>query len=93
MVDFPSLSYSAIILRFREYSLIQQAAIAAVFVLLIYIPYSYFLLRLSFIESIAMAIYSAVLFMAIYYLTSWFILKKTRKLAVQSHGPKKGLRK
>ena len=93
MVNFPRLSYSAIILRFREYSLIQQAAIAAVFVLLIYIPYSYFLLRLSFIESIAMAVYSAVLFMAIYYLASWFIQKKTKKLAVQSHGPKKGLRK
>lgn len=93
MVNFPSLSYSAIILRFREYSLIQQAAIAAAFVLLIYIPYSYFLLRLSFTESIVMAAYSAVLFMAIYYLTSWFILKKTKKLAVQPHGPKKGLRK
>jgi Zn-dependent protease with chaperone function len=80
-------------MRFREYSLIQQAAIAAAFVLLIYIPYSYFLLRLSFTESIVMAAYSAVLFMAIYYLTSWFILKKTKKLAVQYHGPKKGLRK
>jgi len=93
LVDFPSLSYSAIILRFREYSLIHQAAIAAVFVLLIYIPYSYFLLRLNFTESIVMAVYSAVLFMAIYYLTSWFILKRTKKLAVQAHGPKKGLRK
>jgi len=93
LVDFPSLSYSAIILRFREYSLIQQAAIAAAFVLLIYIPYSYFLLRLNFTESIVMAVYSAVLFMAIYYLTSWFVLKKTRKLAAQSHGPRKGLRK
>ncbi len=93
MVDFPSLSYSAIILRFREYSLIQQAAIAAAFVALIYIPYSYFLLRLNFTESIVMAVYSAVLFMAVYYLTSSFILRRTKKLAIQPHGPKKGLRK
>ncbi|HON35976.1 MAG TPA: hypothetical protein PLY52_06695 [Methanothrix sp.] len=93
MVDFPGLSYSEIILRFRQYNLLWQSVIAAVFVLLIYIPYSYFLLRLSFIESIAMALYSAVLFMAVYYLTSTFILKRTRKAAIQSHGPKKGLRK
>ena len=38
MVNFPSLSYSVIIQRFRQYSLIQQSAIAAFFMLLIYIP-------------------------------------------------------
>ncbi len=93
MVNFPSLSYSVIIQRFRQYSLIQQSAIAAFFMLLIYIPYSHFLLNLNFKESIVMAVYSAVLFMAIYYLTSSYFLKKAKKMAVQSSGPKKGLRK
>jgi hypothetical protein len=70
----------------------QQAAIAGMIVLLIYIPYSYFLLRLNIVESISMAIYSAILFIAVYYVTSSIIMKKSRQLAKQSVGPKKGLR-
>ncbi len=91
MVNFPN--YAELILRFRQYTLMQQAAIAGVMVLLIYVPYSYFLLKLNIVESISMAIYSAILFIVVYYLTSSIITKKSQQLAKQSVGPKKGLRK
>jgi len=92
LVNFANLNYANLILRFRQYSLMQQSVIAASVVLLIYIPYSYFLLNLSVVESVAMSIYSAILFIVVYYITSSFITKKTRKMAAQSAGPKKGLR-
>lgn len=91
MVNFPS--YAELITRFRQYTLMQQAAIAGILVLLIYIPYSYFLLHLSIVESIGMAIYSAILFIAVYYITSSIIMRKSQQLAKQSVGPRKGLRK
>lgn len=90
-MNFPN--YAELILRFRQYTLMQQAAIAGVMVLLIYIPYSYFLLNLNIVESISMAIYSAILFIVVYYITSSIITKKSQQLAKQSVGPKKGLRK
>jgi uncharacterized membrane protein (DUF485 family) len=90
-VNFPN--YAELILRFRQYTLMQQAAIAGVMVLLIYVPYSYFLLNLNIVESISMAIYSAILFIVMYYITSSIITKKSQQLAKQSVGPKKGLRK
>jgi len=90
-VNLPS--YAELIMRFRQYTLMQQAAIAGVMVLLIYIPYSYFLLHLSIVESIGMAIYSAILFIVVYYITSSIIMKKSRQMARQSVGPRKGLRK
>jgi uncharacterized membrane protein YGL010W len=93
LVNFANLSYANLILRFRQYTLVQQAAIAGLIILLIYIPYSYFLLRLSIEESIIMAIYSALLFIVVYYITSAIITRKTKKLIKQSVGPKKGLRK
>jgi len=70
----------------------QQAAIAGIMVLLIYIPYSYFLLKLNIVESISMAVYSAILFIVVYYLTSSIITRKSKQLEKQSVGPKKGLR-
>ena len=91
MVKFPN--YAELILRFRQYTLMQQAAIAGIMVLLIYVPYSYFLLKLNIVESISMAIYSAILFIVVYYITSSIITKKSQQLAKQSVGPKKGLRK
>jgi hypothetical protein len=91
LVNLPS--YAELIMRFRQYTLMQQAAIAGVMVLLIYIPYSYFLLHLSIVESIGMAIYSAILFIVVYYITSSIIMKKSRQMARQSVGPRKGLRK
>jgi hypothetical protein len=91
VVNFPN--YAELILRFRQYTLMQQAAIAGIMVLLIYIPYSYFLLKLNIVESISMAIYSAILFIVVYYITSSIITKKSQQLAKQSVGPKKGLRK
>jgi hypothetical protein len=91
LVNFPN--YTELILRFRQYTLMQQAAIAGVMVLLIYIPYSYFLLNLNIVESISMAIYSAILFIVVYYITSSIITKKSQQMAKQSVGPKKGLRK
>jgi len=92
LVNFSGLSYAELVLRFRQYTLMQQAAIAGMIVLLVYIPYSYFLLRLNIVESISMALYSAVLFIVVYYLTSVIITRKTKKMASQSLGPKKGLR-
>jgi glucan phosphoethanolaminetransferase (alkaline phosphatase superfamily) len=90
-VSFNS-SYSDIIMRFRQYTLMQQSLIAGAIVLLIYVPYSYFLLKLNVMQSISMALYSAILFIVVYYITSSIILRKTKKTATQSMGPKKGLR-
>jgi predicted TIM-barrel enzyme len=92
LVNFPDISYAELVIRFRQYTLMQQAAIAGVIVLLVYIPYSYFLLRLSVVESIGMALYSSILFIVVYYFTSLIITRKTKKMASQSLGPKKGLR-
>ena len=92
MVNFPNLKYADLILRFRQCTLMQQAAIAGTIVLLVYIPYSYFLLNLNIVESISMAIYSAIMFIVVYYIASSFINKKSKQLAKQSVGPKKGLR-
>jgi hypothetical protein len=89
VVNFPNLKYAELILRFRQYTLMQQAIIAGIMVLLIYIPYSYFLLNLNIVESISMAIYSAILFIVVYYITSSIITKKSKQLAKQSVGPKK----
>jgi hypothetical protein len=91
-VNFPNLKYADIILRFRQYTLMQQAVIAGIMVLLVYIPYSYFLLNLNVVESISMAIYSAILFIVVYYITSSIITKKSKQMAKQSVGPKKGRR-
>jgi hypothetical protein len=92
VVNFPNLKYADIILRFRQYTLMQQAVIAGIMVLLVYIPYSYFLLNLNVVESISMAIYSAILFIVVYYITSSIITKKSKQMAKQSVGPKKGRR-
>lgn len=92
MVNFADLNYTNLILRFRQYTLMQQAAIAGLFVLLIYIPYSHFLLNLNITESIVMAVYSAILFIVVYYVTSAIITRKSKKFVKQSVGPKKGLR-
>jgi hypothetical protein len=92
VVNIANLSYADLILRFRQYTLMQQAAIAGLIVLVIYVPYSYFLLKLNIVESISMAIYSAILFIVVYYITSSIMTKKSKQLAKQSVGPKKGLR-
>jgi hypothetical protein len=92
VVNFPNLKYADLILRFRQYTLMQQAVIAGIMVLLVYIPYSYFLLNLNIVESISMAIYSAILFIVVYYITSSIMTKKSKQLAKQSVGPKKGQR-
>jgi hypothetical protein len=39
-----------------------------------------------------MALYSSILFIVVYYFTSLIITRKTKKMASQSLGPKKGLR-
>ena len=92
MVNFSNLSYANLVSRFRQYTLMQQAAVAGLMVLLVYIPYSYFLLHLNIVESVSMAIYSAILFIVVYYISSSIIAKKSKQLAKQSVGPKKGLR-
>ena len=86
------VSYAELILRFRQYTLMQQAVIAGLIVLVVYIPYSYFLLNLSIADSIFMAVYSAFLFIVVYYITTAIITRKSKKFAKQSVGPKKGLR-
>ncbi len=91
MVDF-ARKYAELMMRFRQYTLMQQAAIAGVLVLLVSIPYSYFLLKMNIVASISMAAYSAVLFVVVYYLTSKFITRKSQQIARQSSGPKKGMR-
>jgi len=72
---------------------VHQAAVAGLLFLVVYVPYAYFLLRLNLAESIIMGVTSSILFMVVYYFTSYIIMKKSKKLANQSLGPKKGLRK
>ena len=57
MVNLEKLNYADLLIRFRQMEPVQQAAIAGLVVLVVYIPYSYFLLRLSLTESIIMAVY------------------------------------
>lgn len=92
MVNLEKFNYADLLIRYRQLAPMQQAAIAGLFFLVVYVPYSYFLLRLSLPESIIMAVTSAVLFMVVYYFTSYLIMKKSKRLANQSLGPKKGLR-
>ena len=86
------INYVNILIRFRQMKPVHQAAVAGLFFLVVYVPYSYFLLRLSLGESIIMAVTSSILFMVVYYFTSYIIMRKSKKLANQSLGPKKGLR-
>jgi len=92
MVSLEGLSYADLLLRFRQFSPMQQAAIAGLIFFVIYIPYSYFLLRLNLIESVSMSVYSSVIFMVVYYFTSVIINRKSMQATSQSKGPKKGLR-
>jgi hypothetical protein len=91
-VNLEKLNYADLLIRFRQMEPVHQAAVAGLFFLVVYVPYSYFLLRLSLAESIIMAVTSAILFVVVYYFTSYIIMKKSKKLANQSLGPKKGLR-
>ena len=93
MVNFPNLSYTDLILRFRQHTLMQQAIIAGIMVLLIYIPYSYFLLNLNIVESISMAVYSAILFIVVYYITSSIITKKSKQTGQAIRGAEEGATK
>jgi hypothetical protein len=92
LVNFGKLNYADLLIRFRQMEPVHQAAIAGMFFLVVYVPYSYFLLRLNLAESIIMAVTSSILFMVVYYFTSYIIMRKSKKLANQSLGPKKGLR-
>lgn len=92
MVNFEKLNYADLLIRFRQLMPMQQAAVAGLLFLVVYVPYSYFLLRLNLAESIIMAVISAILFMVVYYFTSSIIMRKNKQLANQSLGPKKGLR-
>ncbi len=93
MVSFVGLSYTDLLIRFRQLRPMQQAAVVGLIFFVIYTPYSYFLLHLSPVESISMAMYSSVIFMVVYYFTSVIINRKSIQAAHQSKGPKKGLRK
>ena len=79
MVNFEKLNYADLLIRFRQLKPMQQAAIAGLIFLVVYVPYSYFLLHLSLVESISMSIYSAILFMVVYYFTSVIIMKKNKQ--------------
>ena len=92
MVNLEKLNYADLLIRFRQFMPMKQAAIAGLVVLVVYVPYSYFLLHLSLIESISMSIISAILFMVVFYFTAVIIMRKNKQLINQSMGPKKGLR-
>ncbi len=92
MVNLENLNYTDLLIRFRQFMPIQQAVIAGLVVLVVYVPYSYFLLHLSLMESISMSIYSSILFMVVFYFTAVIIMRKNKQLINQSMGPKKGLR-
>ncbi len=92
MVNLEKLNYADILIRFRQFMPMKQAAIAGLVVLVVYVPYSYFLLHLSLIESVSMSIISAILFTMVFYFMTVIIMKKNKRLINQSMGPKKGLR-
>ncbi len=91
-MNFENLNYANLLIRFRQFMPIQQAAIAGLIILVVYIPYSHFLLHLNLVESVTMSIYSAILFSVVFYFTSVYIMRKNKQLVNQSIGPKKGLR-
>lgn len=92
MVNLEKLNYADLLIRYRQFAPMQQAAIAGLVVLVVYVPYSYFLLHLSLVESVSMSIYSSILFMVVFYFTAVIIMRKNKQLINQSQGPKKGLR-
>ena len=92
MVNLENLNYTDLLIRFRQFMPIQQAVIAGLVVLVVYVPYSYFLLHLSLMESVNMSIYSSILFIVVFYFTAVIIMRKNKQLINQSMGPKKGLR-
>ena len=92
MVNLENLNYTDLLIRFRQFMPIQQAVIAGLVVLVVYVPYSYFLLHLSLMKSVSMSIYSSILFMVVFYFTAVIIMRKNKQLINQSMGPKKGLR-
>ena len=91
MVNLEKLNYADLMIRFRQFMPIQQAVIAGLVVLIVYIPYSYFLLHLSLIESVSMSIYSAILFMVVFYFTAVIVMRKNKQLINQSHGSQEGI--
>jgi uncharacterized membrane protein len=91
-VNLEKLNYADLLIRFRQLMPIQQAVIAGLAVLVVYVPYSYFLLNLSLMESIKMSIYSTIIFVVVFYFTAVIIMRKNKQLINQSMGPKKGLR-
>lgn len=92
MVNLENLNYTDLLIRFRQFMPIQQAVIAGLVVLVVYVPYSYFLLNLSLMESIKMSIYSTIIFVVVFYFTAVIIMRKNKQFINQSMGPKKGLR-
>jgi hypothetical protein len=91
-VNLEKLNYGDLLIRFRQLMPIQQAVIAGLAVLVVYVPYSYFLLNLSLMDSIKMSIYSTIIFVVVFYFTAVIIMRKNKQLINQSMGPKKGLR-
>ena len=91
MVNFEKLNYTDLLIGFRQLMPMQQAAVAGLVVLVVYIPYAYFLLHLNIVESISISIYSAILFMVVYYFTSVIIRRKNQQAGKSIPGAQEGL--
>lgn len=91
MVSFGKLSYTDIIIRFRQLKPMQQSAFIGLIFFIINSLYYILLLHMGPVESASISIYSSIVFMVVYYLTTVFVIKKNIH-AGSSKGPKKGLR-
>jgi hypothetical protein len=86
------MDFSNLLIRFRMLVPIQQASIVGLIFLVINFLYYFLFVGSGFVESFTASIYSSLIFIAIYYITTVLVMKKSKQIAAQSKGPKKGLR-
>ncbi len=79
-----------LMVRFRQFTPLQQASIVGVLFLFINGLYYYFATGMKIMETVESSLYAAILFMCVYYFTSVMIAKKVSAETARSKakGPK-----
>jgi hypothetical protein len=86
------MDYNNLLIRFRMLTPMQQASVVGLIFFAVNFFYYFFFVQPGLVESATISIYSSLIFMAIYYITTVLVTKKSKQIATQSKGPKKGLR-
>lgn len=92
MVNLEKMDYNSLLIRFRMLKPMQQTSVVGLIFLVINFLYYFLFAHAGPVESATISIYSSLIFMAIYYFTTVLVMKKSKQIATQSKGPKKGLR-